>query len=324
MNFRFWYYVTSYFLLYAFLGWCVEVVFHVFAVGKIINRGFLNGPYCPIYGVGMILILGALEPVLGNPLLVFLGSIIIATLVEFLGGFVLYRIFHMRWWDYSDQPFNIGGYVCPLFSFLWGFGASFVVLIIDPIVDLNVHIMDCLPGYIFTAAAYLIFVADCICTVLTITKLNKDLKRVNELSHSLRAFSDDLTDKIGTHAMDANVRLQEGRVQAALGRAELRDSIEQSMSGLKAIYDLETHEPREAADLSIDASSAEAYAYANAENIVSELRFLRGKLASHPHFGYGRLYRAFPSLKHDKFDEELKRAADRVKNKRKSERQRTA
>lgn len=221
MSIQHFYFLTAYFLLYSFLGWVLEVAFHALCKGVIVNRGFLNGPWCPIYGVGMLSVLVILRPFTHNPLLLFIGGTAFATLIELIGGFVLYKLFHMRWWDYSNEPFNLGGYICARFSIAWGFCILFAVLIVHPFVELNVYIFDRPIGYVFVAVCYALFVADCIITVLTIAKLNSKLKRLNALGAKLRSFSDDLTDVISTKSMETGTKLQEGRVQAALAKAEV-------------------------------------------------------------------------------------------------------
>ena len=109
------------FFIYSFLGWCTEVSYAALVTGKFVNRGFLNGPVCPVYGFGVVIVLSILVPLKGNLLVLFIGSVVLTSLLEWLTGFLLEKIFHQRWWDYSDQPFNIGGYICLRFSIAWGF-----------------------------------------------------------------------------------------------------------------------------------------------------------------------------------------------------------
>lgn len=111
------------FFIYAFLGWCTEVSYAALKTGRFVNRGFLNGPVCPVYGFGVVIVLWVLEPLRGNLLLLFLGSVALTSLLEWLTGFVLERLFHQRWWDYSQEPFNLGGYICLRFSIAWGWPA---------------------------------------------------------------------------------------------------------------------------------------------------------------------------------------------------------
>ena len=105
------YQVFAYFLIYSCLGWCLEVIYAAVTTGKLINRGFLNGPVCPIYGFGMVIVLFALTPLSHSLLLLYLGGVILPSVLELVGGWALYKLYHTRWWDYSDYPFNIGGYI---------------------------------------------------------------------------------------------------------------------------------------------------------------------------------------------------------------------
>ena len=118
------YQIAAYFLIYSFLGWCVEVAYAAVTRGKLVNRGFLNGPVCPIYGFGMLALLFALTPLLDNNLLLFVGGVIIPSAIELAGGWLLYRLYHTRWWDYTDRPFNVGGFICLEFSLYWGLGSE--------------------------------------------------------------------------------------------------------------------------------------------------------------------------------------------------------
>src|SRR5690606_13878404 len=121
-----------FFLIYAFLGWCTEVAYKAVTSGKFVNRGFLLGPLCPIYGFGMILLLIIFQPIKDNVLLLFFGAIIITSALEFITGYILEKVFHHKWWDYSDVPFNIKGYICLKFSLAWGLAAVFVIHIVHP------------------------------------------------------------------------------------------------------------------------------------------------------------------------------------------------
>ena len=137
------YHILQYFLIYSFIGWCVEVIYQAVSKGVIVNRGFLNGPVCPIYGFGVLAVFAAVntaeayaEPGSGKAgfLLVFLCGAALTTSIELFGGWALDKIFHARWWDYSDKPFNFHGYICLEFSLLWGLGIVIIVEVIQPII----------------------------------------------------------------------------------------------------------------------------------------------------------------------------------------------
>ena len=100
-----------YLLIYACLGWCAEVAFAAVKTGKFVNRGFLNGPVCPIYGFGVCLVVFCLGPVQGNLVFLFLGAVVLTSAIEYATGYVLEKVYHEHWWDYSKRPLNIKGYI---------------------------------------------------------------------------------------------------------------------------------------------------------------------------------------------------------------------
>lgn len=87
------YQIFAYFLIYSCLGWCLEVIYAAVTTGKLINRGFLNGPVCPIYGFGMVIVLFALTPLSHNLLLLYLGGVILPSALELVGGWALYKLY---------------------------------------------------------------------------------------------------------------------------------------------------------------------------------------------------------------------------------------
>ena len=127
-----------YFLAFSFLGWCAEVTFYIFKTGRLVNRGFAKGPFCPIYGVGIslsYLLLSSVE----NLLLLALFSMAIATAVELAVGLAFDKLLGIRLWDYRGERWSIGGYVCPKFSLIWGTVSAAVIRLIptlDPLLTL--------------------------------------------------------------------------------------------------------------------------------------------------------------------------------------------
>ena len=128
-----------YFFIYAVLGWCTEVIFAAVNTGKFVNRGFLNGPLCPMYGVGVAVIVFCLSPLEDNVWLTFLAAVVLTSGLEWITGFVLEKLFHQRWWDYSGLPFNIGGYICLKFSLAWGLACLLILKVIHPGIAALVH-----------------------------------------------------------------------------------------------------------------------------------------------------------------------------------------
>lgn len=220
-----------YFIIYSFLGWCVEVVYCTVNSGRVENRGFLDGPVCPIYGWGMLLVI-LLIRVCGyqnvtdcaSPIL-FFGGMILASSIELLAGWIMMKLFHMRWWDYSQRPFNIGGYICLQFSLAWGLASLLTVKLIH--IPLT-HLIEgrffsgvyCLP---MLAACALVYLIDLFMTVRRIMGINRSLERFEEVSLHLHEVSEELSQKLGTKALEVDQRIGEERVQGALAKAELMD-----------------------------------------------------------------------------------------------------
>lgn len=193
------------FIIYAFLGWCSEVAFAAVNKGKFVNRGFLNGPVCPIYGVGMLIVVLCLWNLRDRPLLLFLGSALLTTALEFVTGFVLERFFHDKWWDYSDMPFNIKGYVCLKFTILWGLAASFIIGAIHRFIYMLIEKTPFALGVILLAVFSAAFIADFTVTLTALVKLPKKLKAMAEAERALRAVS----DKIGENISDTTIAAKE-------------------------------------------------------------------------------------------------------------------
>lgn len=193
------------FIIYAFLGWCSEVAFAAVNKGKFVNRGFLNGPVCPIYGVGMLIVVLCLWNLRDRPLLLFLGSALLTTALEFVTGFVLERFFHDKWWDYSDMPFNIKGYVCLKFTILWGLAASFIIGAIHRFIYMLIEKTPFILGVILLAVFSAAFIADFTVTLTALVKLPKKLKAMAEAERALRAVS----DKIGENISDTTIAAKE-------------------------------------------------------------------------------------------------------------------
>ena len=155
------------FFIYAFLGWCTEVSYAALVTGSFVNRGFLNGPVCPIYGFGVVIVLTCLTPLAGSLPLLFLGSVVLTSALEWLTGFALEKLFHQRWWDYSDEPFNLSGYICLRFAIAWGFACMFVVKLLHPTVLLFIRIVPQVLGVVLLALMGAVMAVDLAATVST-------------------------------------------------------------------------------------------------------------------------------------------------------------
>ena len=216
------------FLIYGFVGWCTEVIFAAVNSGKFVNRGFLNGPICPIYGFGILAVVRLLKPFGNNILLLFVGSVLITSGLEYITGFLLEKLFHQKWWDYSDKPYNIKGYICLKFSLFWGFACTFIVLILHPIIYGIIKIVPFLIGVIILTVVLVFFAIDCGITVATIMKFNERLKRMNEIAQRIHHLSDEVGENIYenvTEALEKKEKFEEEHEEQIVKIAEKKENI---------------------------------------------------------------------------------------------------
>lgn len=183
-------------IIYAFLGWCVEVAYAGLKRGVFVNRGFLNGPVCPIYGFGVLSVVLVLEPVKDDPILLFFGSMLFCSAIEFIAGYALERFFNDKWWDYSNNPFNIKGYICLEFSAIWGLACIMVVDRVHPFVMRFVNFLPARLGMWLLVFLWLVFAADFVLTLIELLKLPKRFKAIEELEHALTNLSDNIGEKV--------------------------------------------------------------------------------------------------------------------------------
>ena len=178
------------FFIYSFVGWVVEVVYYGITEGKFINRGFLAGPLCPVYGLGFYTAIWIFEPMNNNFMIIFFGMATACTIVELIAGIILYHAFHMRWWDYSDYKLNFRGYICLRFYIYWGIAASLGIYVLHPAVKwLITHINY--PVRIGILIFFtLILVADLVTTIITIVGFKKKFEAMEKVVTGTKAVSD--------------------------------------------------------------------------------------------------------------------------------------
>lgn len=218
--------IVFYFLVYAFLGWCAEVVYAALTRGEFVNRGYLNGPYCPIYGFGVIFVLLSLFDLRHNKILLFFGSILITTVLEFLVGWFLEKAFNQRFWDYSSEPLNIKGYVCPRFSIMWGVGCVFVVDYLHVSIQNIYGFIPELVTSIFIIIAGGSILIDTVISTNSILKLNRELKALHEISHRLREISDDIGENLAKTSIGIQKDAEDGKAKLEVLGVEQKTLLE--------------------------------------------------------------------------------------------------
>ena len=263
---------------------CCEVAFAAVRRGIFVNRGFLNGPVCPIYGFGVLIVLLVLEPVKDNLALLFFGSMVLTSALEFFIGFIMEQFFHDKWWDYSENPFNIKGYICLEFSLVWGAACVLVVDVIHPMIfKLICAIPEKLSLWLmvfFTA----VLISDAVITLWNMLKLPKRLRAIDELEKAMTAVSDAIGEKVYEsveHSKERSEAFDEKHPELAERRKEAFEDVLEKRSEINREVKAREDESLEA----LRARKAELEALRK-PNIISErIAMAYPKLSEGRHYG---------------------------------------
>lgn len=170
--------------IYSFMGWLYESALCSMTEKKLVNRGFLNGPVCPVYGCGAVIVIIFLSPI-KNPSALFFGGMILTCSIEYITSWLLEKIFHARWWDYSEHRFNINGRVCVLGAVIFGIFSVVLLEWLHPYIQ-RITFKISKPIIIGLVLMFLcVGVGDCIITVIHILRLNGKLA---EIQVAMNAF----------------------------------------------------------------------------------------------------------------------------------------
>lgn len=204
------------FILYSFVGWCCEVILGFIIHKRFINRGFLLGPYCPIYGFGMMLIVFLLEKYMNEPIALFILSMVLCLTLEYITSYLMELIFKARWWDYSSKKFNINGRICLEYGLLFGIGGTLIMYVVHPFV---MNIVGKFNGIILLLIGAILFVGFIIDNILSfdaISKINKfEFKKykdnTEDISVKIKEYLNDysfLTKRLNNAFPNAKLRLE--------------------------------------------------------------------------------------------------------------------
>lgn len=184
------------FFIYSFIGWCVEVCWSAICRRRFVNRGFVSSPLCPIYGVGAVLFAVFLPELTKNPFFLFLGGLLLATMLEYATGMIMERIFKKKLWDYSHIKHNLSGYVCVRYSLLWGALALVTMLFVNPVLC---GMLDMIPRPISLVVQWtgaILLILDIITTSMAILGMEITAKRLSQLSEGMHHTSKLLENKL--------------------------------------------------------------------------------------------------------------------------------
>ena len=174
-----------FFYIYCFFGWIIESTYVSVCTGNWVNRGFMRGPVIPIYGTGAIIILFAVIPFRTSPILVFIIGTIAASVLEFVTGFVMERIYKVRYWDYSDKPFNLCGYICLFNSLCWGVLSILLIYLVHSWVEKGVLFLNDMVLLSIDSGISSLFIVDLFNSSTTAVELKKMLANSQKLKDDL-------------------------------------------------------------------------------------------------------------------------------------------
>lgn len=225
------------FLAYSFLGWLMEVVGKLIQLKRFINRGFLVGPYCPIYGSGAILVTFLLKRYTNDPFTLFIMAILLCGTLEYLTSYVMEKLYHARWWDYSQRKFNINGRVCLNTIIPFGLLGMFIIYVSNPFLIGKIEMLSEFWLNVLSGSLLVLYIVDNIVSTKVIgyvgktsKEIGKDLDNTEEITEKVREL---LTGKSVLHRrlVNAYPKIQVIRVKIK----EKKDRIKRQMKEQKVL-----------------------------------------------------------------------------------------
>ena len=297
-------------LFYSFLGWCGEMIYCSIGQRKLCEkRGFLNGPLCPIYGHGALLVLLVLGNRWDSPPATFLVGMVLTSAVEYVTSYAMEKLFHMRWWDYSQRRFQLNGRVCLLNSLL--FGLACLVLrygiqprVYPPLAWLRDHHL-LLP---LALVLFLLYAADIVLSVRSAIQIGSRLEKLHAIQDELTQRLEALREEQRQRQEAQRARLERALSEARQAAAERRSEMEQTLT-----------EARQAAAQALQdrleplGELGDEFTQ-RLERVRAEARQRREALYAGQGFFERRLMRSFPTLRSPRHGEFLKKLREYWEN----------
>ncbi len=184
------------FFTYSFIGWCVEVCAAAIRKRKFINRGFVAEPLCPIYGNGAILFAIFLSDLKTSPFFLFLGGVILASILEYSTGKLLETIFKKKWWDYTGNRFSLDGYICLKYSLLWGVFALLLIYFMNPFLLSILEMIPYTMGFVAAIVLFCLLLLDITCSAIALLGMQKRAKQLAPITEGMQHASKVLENAI--------------------------------------------------------------------------------------------------------------------------------
>ena len=235
-----WYQWLSFFYIYCFFGWIFESTYVSLKQHRFVNRGFLRLPMLPLYGTGAVMMLWVSLPFKSSLVMVYISGVIGATILEYVTGWGMERLFKMKYWDYSNQRFNLNGYICLTSSVAWGFLTIFLTEVIHKPIErwvLHVPTMIGIPCLSVITVVFIIDTAESVRTALDLAKvldaMTKMKAELDDVQVQLALLKAETEQKLEEAKEDTAVKLETLRVEAAGKAAQLRNETAERAAQLK-------------------------------------------------------------------------------------------
>jgi len=184
------------FFIYSSLGWCLEISYAAIKKRSFFNKGVLNGPLCPIYGIGMIFCSVFFDSLHDSLFFLFIACTAAVLLLEYFTGLMIERLYRKRWWDYSNYHYNLNGFVSVPFSALWGAGTAFLLKYVHPHLMFLLGKIPSFAGNLILGVLLFLLAADTISIIGFIFKNKRYHRSMENVAANMQALSHHIGSRI--------------------------------------------------------------------------------------------------------------------------------
>ena len=239
------YHLMNWLIIYSFFGWVWETCYVSVKSGKFVNRGFINGPLCTIYGFGAVSVYVILRPFSDNLLYLYLGGVVVATALEYVTAVLMESIFHTSWWDYSDNKFNFQGRICLGASLGWGAFTVILFKVLHPLVESIVILYPVYVGEIGICVIGVGYVVDFAFSAAAAFRIHEKLPVIEAAMEQAKGeMLVKMHEKIASVGFAKEATLE--RVKERLGDVEVLKEMEQKRAAITAEISAELQKRKEA------------------------------------------------------------------------------
>lgn len=239
------YHLMNWLIIYSFFGWVWETCYVSVKSGKFVNRGFINGPLCTIYGFGAVSVYVILRPFSDNLLYLYLGGVVVATALEYVTAVLMESIFHTSWWDYSDNKFNFQGRICLGASLGWGAFTVILFKVLHPLVESIVILYPVYVGEIGICVIGVGYIVDFAFSAAAAFRIHEKLPVIEAAMEQAKGeMLVKMHEKIASVGFAKEATLES--VKERLGDVEVLKEMEQKRAAITAEISAELQKRKEA------------------------------------------------------------------------------